>query len=144
MTDMTRPFSLRMDDDTHERLLARAKKLELSASQLANRYVREGLRMDEYPEISFVSTPEGRRAVLASRPRIQVIDLVATWQGQRQDIAATARYFEIPESDVRGALRYYAAYTNELDEAIRKHREAQTNFEQVLARRTARARRATA
>ena len=144
MSDMSKPFSLRMDEDTHERLLTRARKLELSASQLANRYVREGLRMDEYPEISFVGTPDGRRAVLASRPRIQVIDLVATWQGQQQDIAATARYFEIPESDVRGALRYYAAYKTELDEAIRKHREAQSNFEQVLARRAARARRATA
>jgi len=141
---MTRPFSLRMENDTHERLRARAQKLELSASQLANRYVREGLTMDEFPEISFVSTPEGRRAVLASRPRIQVIDLVATWQGERQDIESTAKYFEVPETDVRGALRYYAAYKNELDEAIRKHREAQANFEQVLARRSARARRATA
>ena len=141
---MTTPFSLRMDEDTREQLLARAEKLDISASQLTNRYVKEGLRMDEHPGITFVSTPLGRRAVLASRPRIQVLDLIGTWQDQRQDVPETARYFNVTEDDVRAAVRYYASFKDELDGAIRQHREAQANFEQVLARRRTRARRATA
>src|SRR5438093_13602175 len=141
---MTRPFSMRMDEDTHEQLLARAKAVDLTASQLVNRYVKEGLRMDEHPGVAFVNTSNGRRAVLASRPRIQVIDLIATWQGQRQNVSETARYFEVSDDDVKAAVRYYAAFKTELDEAIRQHRDAQANFEQVLARRRTRARRATA
>ena len=97
--------------------------------------------MDEHPGIIFVSTPLGRRAVLASRPRIQVLDLIVTWQDQRQDVAETARY---SEDGVRAAVRYYASFKDELDGAIRQYREAQVNFEQVLARRRKRARRATA
>jgi uncharacterized protein (DUF433 family) len=133
-----------MDEDTHEQLLARAKVADLTASQLVNRYVKEGLRMDEHPGIGFVNTSNGRRAVLAARPRIQVIDLIATWLGQRQDTAETARYFELSEDDIKAAVRYYAAFKSELDEVIRQHRDAQANFEQVLARRRTRARRATA
>jgi len=141
---MSRPFSVRMDEETHKQLLARAEASDITASQLVNRYVKEGLRMDEHPGISFVTTSNGRRAVLASRPRIQVIDLIATWHGERQDVSGTARYFDVPEDDVKAALRYYSAFKTELDEAIRQHRAAQVNFEQVLARRRTRARRATA
>ena len=132
-----------MDDDTREQLLARAERLDISASQLANRYVKEGLRMDEHPGIVFASTPLGRRAVLASRPRIQVLDLIGTWLGERQDVAETARYFDVSQDDVRAAVRYYASFKVELDGAIRQHREAQANFEHVLARRNRRARRVT-
>jgi len=135
---------VRMDEETHEQLLARAKAADLTASQLVNRYVREGLRMDEHAGISFVNTSNGRRAVLASRPRIQVIDLIATWQGQRQDVSETARYFDVSDDDVKAAVRYYAAFKTELDETIRQHRAAQANFEQILARRRTRARRASA
>ena len=97
--------------------------------------------MDEHPGVKFVTTPEGRRAVLASRPRLQVIDLVATWQAQRQDVAETARYFDVSEDEVQAAVRYYAAYRAEVDGEIKRHRDAQANYEQVLAQRRARARR---
>jgi hypothetical protein len=133
-----------MDDIIREQLLARAEKLDMTASQLANRYLKEGLRMDEHPGIIFVSTPSGRRAVLASRPRIQVVDLIGTWLDERQDVAETARYFDVSEDDVHAGVRYYASFKDELDGAIRERREAQANFEHVLVRRNKRARRATA
>ena len=99
--------------------------------------------MEEHPGIIFVGTPAGGRAVLASRPRIQVLDLIVTWQDEGQDVAETARYFDIAEGDVRAALRYYASFKDELDGAIRQHREAQANIGQVLARRNKPAHRAT-
>jgi len=134
-----------MDDDTHEQLLGRAQRLEVSASQLVNRYVKEGLRMDEHPGIAFVTTPDGRRAaVLASRPRLKVVDIIGTWKGERQDVAATARYFDLSEEEVQGALRYYAAYQKELDEEIRRHLEAQQNYKRVLEQRQAQVRRRVA
>lgn len=133
-----------MDDGVHEELLERAERLGTSASQLVNRYVKEGLRMDEHPTISFVTTTSGRYAVLALRPRLKVIDIIGTWLGERQDITATARYFDLPEEEIRAILRYYAQYKDELDQALRRHLEAQENYKRVLQRREARARRRVA
>ena len=109
-----------------------------------NRYVKEGLRMDEHPAIAYISTPQGRRAVLAARPRLQVIDIVGTWKGERQDIGATAKYFGISDDDVRAVIQYYVAYKDELDEEIRRHLDAQQNYKRVLQQREAHARRRVA
>lgn len=145
LSELTKPFSLRMDDDTHEHLLGRAERTNASASQLVNRYVKEGLRMDAHPGIGFVTARDGERIpVLASRPRLKLIDIIGTWRGERQNVPATARYFDITEEDVQAVLRYYAAYRDELDAAIREHLAAQDNFERVLRQRDAQARRRVA
>jgi len=144
MSYMTTPFSLRMDDETRAELLRHAEHDEVNPSRLVNRYVKEGLRMDAHPAVAFVSTPQGRRAVLASRQRLQVIDIIGTWMEERQDLAATGRYFDVSEDDVRAVLRYYAAYKDELDDEIRKHLAVQQNFKRVLERREAQTRRRVA
>jgi hypothetical protein len=141
---MTTPFSLRMDDVTREELVEHAERSEVSPSKLVNRYVKEGLRMDKHPAIAFKTTSQGRRAVLASRPGLQVIDVIGTWRGERQDVAATARYFRIHEADIESVLRYYADYKDEIDEELKAHLDAQENYKRVLEQREARARRRVA
>ena len=141
---MTTPFSLRMDDGTRDELLEHAERSEVSPSKLVNRYVKEGLRMDKHPGITFKATPHGRRAVLASRPGLQVIDIIGTWQGERQDVGATARYFRIGEDDVAAVLRYYADYKEEIDQDLKSHLAAQENYKRVLEQREARTRRRAA
>jgi uncharacterized protein (DUF433 family) len=142
---MSKPFSLRMDDGTHDHLVARAERTAASASHLVNRYVKEGLRMDEHPGIGFVTTSDGERTpVLAGRPRLKLVDVIATWRSEDQDVSATARYFGIAEDDVQAVLRYYAAYRDELDAAIRAHLAAQDNFERVIRQRNSRATRRAA
>ena len=133
-----------MDDDTRDELIEHAERSEVSPSKLVNRYVKEGLRMDKHPAIAFKTTPHGRRAVLASRPGLQVIDIIGTWQGERQDVGATARYFRIGEDDVRAVLRYYADYKKEIDEDLKSHLAAQENYKRVLEQREARTRRRAA
>lgn len=133
-----------MDDDTRAELLAYAERSDVSSSRLVNRYVKEGLRMDKHPAVAFKTTPRGRRAVLASRPGLQVIDIIGTWQGERHDVAAAARYFRISEDDVQAVLRYYADYKNEIDEDLKMHLAAQENYKRVLDRREARTRRRAA
>ena len=100
--------------------------------------------MDEHPAIAFISTPQGRRAVLAARPRLQIIDIIGTWKGERQDIGATAKYFGIGEEDVQAVVQYYVAYRDELDEEIRRHLDAQQNYKRVLQQRQAHTRRRVA
>lgn len=141
---MTTPFSMRMDDDSREELIAYAERSEVSPSKLVNRYVKEGLRMDKHPAIAFKTTSHGRQAVLASRPGLQVIDIIGTWQGERQDVATTARYFRISEDDVQTVLRYYADYRDEIDQDLKAHLDAQENYKRVLEQREARARRRVA
>ena len=133
-----------MDDETREELLAYAERSDVSSSKLVNRYVKEGLRMDKHPAIAFKTTPHGRRAVLTSRPGLQVIDIIGTWRGERQDHAATARYFKLTEEEVRAVVRYYADYKNEIDQDLAAHLEAQENYKRVLGQREARTRRRVA
>lgn len=130
-----------MDDDTRDELLAHAERAEVSSSKLVNRYVKEGLRMDKHPAIAFVTTSQGRQAVLAVRPGLQVIDVIGTWQGEGQDIAATARYFRLSEDEIQAVLHYYADYQDEVDQDLRDHLAAQQNFKRVLDEREARTRR---
>ena len=106
---------------------------------------REGRALrDKHPAIAVKTTSHGRWAVLASRPGLQVIDIMGTWRGERQDVAATARYFRISEDDVRAVLRYYADSKDEVDQDLKAHLEAQQNYKRVLEQREAHARRRVA
>jgi uncharacterized protein (DUF433 family) len=103
-----------MNDGTHERLLARAERTGASASQLVNRNLKEGLRMDEHPGIGFVTAPGGEPIpVLAGRPRLKPVDVIGARRAEQQDVVATARYFDIAEDDVQALLRYHAEYRDE-------------------------------
>lgn len=140
--DVTTPFSLRMDDDARAELLAHAERLDVNASKLVNRYVKEGLRMDKHPAVTFTTTSLGRRAaVLAAHPGLQVIDVIGTWKAEQKDIARTARYLHIEEDEVQAVLRYYTDYQDEVDRDLQQHLEAQRNYKRVLERREAQARR---
>lgn len=100
--------------------------------------------MDKHPAIAFKTTSQGRRAVLTARPGLQVIGIIGTWQAERQDVAATARYFHIGEDDVRAVLRYYADYKDEIDQDLKAHLAAQENYKRVLEQREAQSRRRAA
>ncbi len=142
MPDTTTPFSVRLDDRTYEELQDHAKRSEVNPSRLVNRYVKEGLRMDAHPAITFRTTSLGRRAtVLAARPRLQVIDVIGTWRAERQDIAATGRYLGLSEDEVQAVLRYYADHKDEVDRDLKAHLDAQENYKRVLETREARSRR---
>jgi hypothetical protein len=145
MSYMTMPFSLRMDEDTHDELTTHAERLEINASKLVNRYVKEGLRMDKHPAIGFKTTSQGRRAaVLAAHPGIQVVDVLGTFRAESQAVSKTARYLHISEDEVQAVLGYYAEYRAEVDRDLQEHLETQRNFKRVLATREAQTRRRVA
>lgn len=142
---MTVPFSLRMDDDVHADLAAHSDRLDVNASRLVNRYVKEGVRMDKHAAITFKTTSLGRRAVvLAAHPGVQVIDVVGTWAAEGRDVSKTARYLHLDREEVEAALRYYADYPDEIDRDLKEHLDAQSNYKQVLAHREVHARRRVA
>ena len=139
------PFSMRMDDDTRETLVAHAERTGVIPSRLVNRYVKEGLRMDKHPSVIFTTTTLGRRAaVLAAHPGLQVIDVVGTWNAEGSDVAKTARYLKLSADEVQAVLRYYADYKDEVDRDLQEHLDSQRNYKRVLAERETQARRKVA
>jgi len=116
----TQTFSARWGTDVLDRLERRSEKVGTNKSRLAERYVDEGTRMDEHPGIVFRGGPTGRRAALAGGP--DVWELMATLKSGKargeKAIAATAEFLDLSDSQVRTAVRYYSAFTDEIDRRI--------------------------
>src|SRR6202012_1945085 len=117
MNYMSHPLSVRLNDSTIARLGRHARRVHLAPRTLAQRYVEEGLRMDEHPLIRFADGPAGRRARLTGTGK-DVWEVIATVRDNDGDAAETARYLEVPLGLVQAAITYYGAYTGEIDQWI--------------------------
>lgn len=118
-TDNRQHRSFRFSSSTLERLEARAHEIRETRTALAERYVQEGLRMDEHPGIGFADGPGGRRAVVAGTG-LDVWEVVATVKQNRSSVEGAARYLELPVAPVRAAIRYYAAFGDEIDDILNR------------------------
>jgi len=126
------PLSIRLPERTVDRLADRAGRSNMPSRTLAQRYVEEGLRMDEHPLICFADGPAGRRARLLGGP--DVWEAIAVAKDNGGDLAETAAYLEIPLGRAQAAAAYYAAHPEEIDERIeRNRREAQDAHAAFLA-----------
>jgi hypothetical protein len=121
---MTRPMSLRLQETTIERLGDRAQRVQMPPRTLAQRYVEEGLRMDEHPLVRFAEGPGGRRARLLGKGS-DVWEVIATVRDNDGDLRKAADYLEMPLGLVQAAVAYYGAYPEEIDQWIaRNERDA--------------------
>jgi uncharacterized protein (DUF433 family) len=117
MNYMSQPLSVRLNDATISRLGARARRVHMPPRTLAQRYVEEGLRMDEHPLIRFADGPAGRRARVVGTGK-DVWEVIAVVRDNGGDAAGSARYLEIPLGLVQAAIAYYGAYSTEIDQQI--------------------------
>lgn len=130
------PISIRLPEQTVGRLADRAERSNMPSRTLAQRYVEEGLRMDEHPLIRFADGPSGRRARLLGGP--DVWEVVTVARENNGDLAETAAYLELSLGLAQAAASYYAAYSREVDEHIeRNRREAHDAHAAFLAARDA-------
>ncbi len=116
------PLSIRLPEQTVGRLANRADRSSMAPRTLAQRYVEEGLRMDEHPLVHFADGPSGRRARLIGGP--DVSELIAVAQDNDGNLEETAAYLERPLGHVQAAASYYGAYPQEIDERIERNRRA--------------------
>jgi uncharacterized protein (DUF433 family) len=131
---MNHPLSLRLPDETVERLGARARSRSLPPRTLAQRYVEEGLRSDEHPLIRFADGPAGRRARLQGTG-LDVWEAIDVLRDNDGDEHAASDYLEIPLGLIQAAVAYYGAYPGEIDEWIELNaRESDTARGARLAR----------
>jgi uncharacterized protein (DUF433 family) len=129
----SQPLSIRLSDATIRRLGARARRVCLPPRTLAQRYVEEGLRMDEHPLVRFADGPAGRRARLVGTGK-DVWEIIAVVRDNHGDPAEAAGFLEIPLGMVQAAIAYYGAYTDEIDELIEDNeREAAEAYATFIA-----------
>ena len=128
------PVSTRYPNETLERLERRAREEGSSRSALIQRYVAEGLEMDEHPGVVFRPGPAGRRPGLVSGPDVWEVVAVHRSFG---DVERTADWLDQPASAIETALRYYDAHRDEIDEWIRRNEEAAEAAQRVWRARQA-------
>lgn len=128
-------FSVRLSDEDRARLAERATDAQVSESDLARRYVSEGIRRDMHPMITSRPGRVGGRPALASRPRLEVAAIVETWTDNDRSVDATAAYHGISVAEVRSALAYYADFPEEVDDTVERRRRAAERYERAYSSR---------
>lgn len=108
--------AFRVQPQTLAHLKRRVRETGLSQTDLAERYLEEGLRLDEHPLIAFRDGAAGRRPGVVGL-RVDVWQVVETVR-QNGSVEQAAEYLELPVEKVQAAMRYYADYTDEVDEWI--------------------------
>jgi hypothetical protein len=120
-----RQFSARFDADVVDRLERRGARSGLNKSRLAERYIDEGVRMDDHPGIVFRDGPTGRRAGVVAGPDVWevIAALRSTCLKGDEAIQATAEFSSLTVRQVRDAVGYYSEYPDEIEERIRRNDE---------------------
>jgi hypothetical protein len=121
--NMSVNVSVRLDDALAESLRLRARAAGETLSDRLRRYAEEGTRREEHPLITFREGPTGRRAGLLGGPDVWEIAMWAEDLATEPDPIATLTGemgFTRPQIDA--ALRYRAAYPDEVAARIELHR----------------------
>ena len=132
--DTAGPVSTRYPTDTLGRLDQRARTEGRARSALIQRYVAEGLEMDEYPGLVFRSGPAGRRPGLMAGPDLWEVVAVFRSFG---DVKRTADWLDQSSGAIEIALRYYEEHRSEIDDWIRRNEEAAEAAERIARARHA-------
>ncbi|WP_370019634.1 hypothetical protein [Planotetraspora sp. GP83] len=97
----------------------------LSVSAAVNLLITEALRMEEHPGVLFRTGPSGRRAVIVGGPDVwEIIRAVKVTRAAEPDaqpddvVRMVAEYSGIPQHQVRTAIRYWSAHSDEVDAQI--------------------------
>lgn len=132
------PLSVRLPRHVVEGLESQARRKGLPKSALVERYLDEGLRMEEHPGIVFRDGPAGRRPGLRRGP--DVWEVISTLRANGGSIADAAERLALPEREIRIALSYYGDHGDEIDEWIRANEDEARRLEAAWRRQRAVAR----
>ena len=101
----------------------RARAAGESLSERLRRYAEEGARREEHPLITFRDGPTGRRAGLLGGPDVWE---VAMWlddlAAEPDPVATLVEGSILTRPQIDAALRYHAAFPDEIGSRIELHR----------------------
>jgi hypothetical protein len=122
--DISESISVRLDDSLAQRLRLRARAAGETLSDRLRRYAEEGVRRDEHPLITFRDGPTGRRAGLVGGPDVwEVVMWVEELSGEPDPVAVLVDESIVTWPQIDTALRYHAAYPDEIRARIELHRQ---------------------
>ncbi len=107
---------------TLERLRRRARLSGEARTTLAERYLAEGLVMDEVPGVHFLDGPMGRRPALMGSG-LDVWEVVKVVKDNDGSAAEAAAYLEVEPRLIETAIRYYGSNREEIDDWIARAHE---------------------
>lgn len=125
--------SFRLGQDVVDRLDRYAAAVGSNRNTVAERFLEEALRLVEHPGIAFRDGPAGRRPGLAACG-LDVWEVIETVADHDGSIEAAAGYLDVDPQLVGIAMRYHAAYPDEIDAWIAANR-ALADRELALFRR---------
>lgn len=122
--DVSENVSVRLDDSLAQRLRLRARAAGETLSDRLRRYADEGVRRDEHPLITFRDGPTGRRAGLVGGPDVwEVVMWIDDLSDETDPIAVLVGESSLSWPQIDAALRYRAAYPDEIGARIDLHRQ---------------------
>jgi uncharacterized protein (DUF433 family) len=117
---MARTVTLHFSDAQAERLERFAREHNSDLAETGVRIIDEALRLTGHPDIEFRDSAVGRQAYMRGST-LAVWEVVMLSGERKNDIEATAAYLVWPATRVQSALRYAAAYPEEIDTALREN-----------------------
>jgi hypothetical protein len=123
IVNMSENVSVRLEDGLAQRLRLRARAAGETLSDRLRRYAEEGVRRDEHPLITFRDGPTGRRAGVLGGPDVWEIAMWVDDLGAEVDpLEGLVEESVLTRPQVEAALRYRAAYPDEIEARIELHR----------------------
>lgn len=119
---MTSPVSLRLSSSLDRKVRTLAQLEHRSISDTVNMLTEEAIKIREFPDITFVDGPAGRRAAFRKGPDVWQVLEPYTLSGCDWEVLWQS-YSHLGEALLRTALRYYEAYPDEIDARIRLNQE---------------------
>lgn len=120
-TKAKQPLAFRVAPGTVKQLRERARELGVTQTELVERYIEEGIRLDRHPLIYFRAGAGGREpAMFGSGLRVwQVID---TLRQNDNSVEEVADLLNVPAWRIEACVAYYADYQQEIDDTIAEAR----------------------
>lgn len=134
-----RSTSFRISDAARQRLADRAERDGLSATQLLERLILEGIDALDHPGIVHRGPPHARRAALASGPDVwEVIGRLRELTGsEERRIANLADESELHQREIRQAIDYAAEHRADIEELIERNEQSRRRSSRAAAERAA-------
>ena len=112
--------SFRLSASTSRLLDHRVGESGESRNAMVDRLLNESLRIEKHPFIRFITGASGKREAHIVGTRWKVRQVVVSLKGEKGQIAAVAKGFDLTEPQVRAAVSYYADFTDEIDADIER------------------------
>ena len=112
--------SFRLSASTSRLLDHRVGESGESRNAMVDRLLNESLRIEKHPFIRFITGGSGRREAHIVGTRWKVRQIIVSLKGEKGQIAAVVKGFDLTEPQVRAAVTYYADFTDEIDADIER------------------------